>query len=419
MKFPQCRALASVLAAVFLVACATKPNQADSTPDLVDSSYPASITRIRTTDPTIFIGNLDARIAAHQKSLSMEESAAHRAALAGALNHRFRIVGRLQDGEDAMLHLERALDIEPDNADALLAHASTLSAFHRFDAAEQALARARTLDADAGALTRIDRDLKVARGDYAALSEDFARSREPVADYFELAHRADLRVLQGDLDGATHWYRAAQNLYADVDPLPLAWLHTQQGIALLRHGQFAQAKPFFQAAHERLPQYALATEHLAECEFELGNFANARVLYREVIDQTGNPEFIAALADVEEADGHPELARSLRAQAQSGYENLLERHPAAFAQHAAEFMLDMGQSARALTLARENLALRKDIGSWILLARSAAAANDLAAACVANQQARGTGLRPPELAELDELDKRCGAGADRLQHSRP
>ncbi len=418
MTFLQGRSLAGALAAVLLAACAAAPRQRPMLPvaTMTDFSYPASTARIRTTDPAIFMGNLDARIDAHQKRLATQESAPHRAALAGALNHRFRIVGRIQDGEAALMHLERALAIEPDHADALLAHASTLSAFHQFDDAERALARARTLNADAGALTRIERDLKVARGEYAALSDDFARSREPVGDFYELAHRADLRVLQGDLDGATHWYRAAQNLYADVDPMPLAWLHTQQGIALLRHGQFAQAKPFFQAAHERLPQYALATEHLAECEFELGHYASARMLYRAVIDQTANPEFIAALADVEAADGHRELARSLRAEAQSGYEQLLERHPAAYAQHAAEFLLDMGQSARALTLARENLVLRKDIGSWILLARSAAAANELAEACAANRQARGTGLKPPELAQLDELEKRCGTSANRLQH---
>ncbi len=419
MIIAHCRVLSGALLVALLSGCATNgpeeaamqvvDTEAKSAPIALpsDAGYPLPVERMRTTDPAIFMGNLDARIATHEKYLATQESAAHRAALAGALNHRFRIVGRVEDGENAMMHLQKALAIDPDNADALLAYASTLSAFHRFDEADAAIAKARVKGVNVAALQRIERDLQVGRGQYAALAEDFAHSQEPVADFYELAHRADLRMLQGDLDGATHWYRAAQSLYVDVDPLPLAWLYTQQGIALLRYGQFAEAKPFFAAAHERLPQYALAAEHLAECEYELGNLDRARALYHDVIAQTNNPEFIAALADVEQKAGNDSRAADLRAQAKAGYAALLQRHRAAYAQHAAEFMIDSNQSAEALTLARENLALRKDIGSWILFARSAAAAGDFATACDANLAARASKLNPPELAELDALSARC------------
>jgi thioredoxin-like negative regulator of GroEL len=406
---------ATLVAALLLTACATTPLSQPITETLqpalipLDVGYPLSTERLRTTDPALFLGNLDARIDTHRQFLARTESAAHRAALAGALNQRFRILGRLKDGEDALANLQRARELDPGRADAQLAYASTLSAFHRFDEAEQALARARQLNANAGALARIERDLNVAQGRYDLLAEDFAHSREPVADFYELAHRADLRVLQGDLDGATHWYHAAQDLYADVDPLPLAWLYAQQGIALLRHGLFAEAQPFFAAAHERLPKFALATEHLAECEFRLGHLERARALYHEVIAQTANPEFIAALAKVEQAAGDLKLAQSLRAQAETGYADLLARHRAAYAQHAAEFLLSIDQPEKALPLARENLALRKDIGSWILLARSSDAVGELSAACNANTAARALNLKPPELAQLDDLALRCAA----------
>jgi len=402
------------VAALLLVGCAGNPplpavDDATVASFAGDLGYPLSMERLRTTDSVLFMGNLDARIETHQGFLANNESAQHHAALAGALNQRFRILGRLKDGEDALAHLQRALALDPDHADAQLALASTLSAFHRFDEATQAIARARELHANAAVLTRIERDLNVAQGRYDTLAEDFAQSREPVADFFELAHRADLRMLQGDLEGATHWYRAAQGLYVDVDPLSLAWLYTQQGIALLRHGKFDQAQPFFAAAHQRLPQFALATEHLAECEFRLGNFDRARSLYHEVIAQTANPEFIAALADVERAAGDEALAQSLLTQAQKGYADLLGRHRAAYAEHAAEFLLSINQPAEALTLARENLALRRDIGSWILMARSSEAAGDFTGACRANQEARALHLNPPELAEINDIARRCTA----------
>lgn len=74
----------------------------------------------------------------------------------------------------------------------------------------------------------------------------------------------------GDLPGASFWHRSAQDFYRDVSPFHLAWLYTQQGIAILRHGDFKSAQPFFAAALARLPSYYLAAEHLAECEMELG-----------------------------------------------------------------------------------------------------------------------------------------------------
>jgi tetratricopeptide (TPR) repeat protein len=230
-----------------------------------------------------------------------------------------------------------------------------------------------------------------------------------------LAHRADLRLMQGDLEGASHWYRTAQDFYHDVDPLPLAWLYSQQGIALLRHGRYDLAKPFFEAAYQRLPDYFLASEHLAECEAQLGNIDRARELYRAVIAQTGNPEFIAALADLEQQAGNPDAAAAARKAAEVGYRALLDRQRAAYAQHAAEFLLDIGKADEALLLARDNLALRKDIGSLILMVKAAAAGGQHAEACAAAAQARATGLEPPELGEIAEIENSCKSLAARQE----
>jgi tetratricopeptide (TPR) repeat protein len=184
-------------------------------------------------------------------------------------------------------------------------------------------------------------------------------------------------------------------------------LYTQQGIALLRHGRVAQAKPFFEAAYQRLPDYYLASEHLAECEAQLGNTGRARELYRAVIAQTGNPEFMAALADLEEQMGNAEIAAATREDAEDGYRALLHRQHAAYAQHAAEFLLDAGKADEALALARDNLALRQDVGSLILIARAAAAAGHPAEACAAAARVRASGLAPPEIGEIAAIEVSC------------
>lgn len=400
------------VAAAFLGACASAPAPLSvvAAPDSIGvfgARYPLSMAQRATTDATIYLGNLDAKIAVLEAELARTPTANTRATLAGALLTRFRIVGRLDDGERALtLSGEAALDAA-DQPDVHRVHASALSAFHLFADAERALAQAQAAGASAPSLAPVRRDLSMAQGQYDALRGDFEHSAEPVADFSELAHRADLRLMLGDLNGATRWYRTAQDFANDVDPLPLAWLYTQQGIALLRAGDTAQAKRFFESAHTRLPQYVLATEHLAECEAELGNTQRARELYQGVIAQTDNPEFMAALARLEEDDGHAVAAASARQQAERGYRDLLARHRPAYAQHAAEFLLSIGKTEEALALARENLAIRADYASLSLLARAADAAGARSESCAAIARVRATGLNPPEAAAILALGHQC------------
>lgn len=404
--------LSAILSATLLVGCATRASAPPDAQPLAaaidDPSWPLSVEAYRTTSATIYLGNLDARIDALQQQIAQSNQPAQRTALAGSLYHRYRVLGRLEDAEEALRLLDAAVAAEPEEAQHRLLRAIVLGGFHRF---QDALA---DLDAAEGAdereLRAVRRDLQLALGDYALLRDELARASELSPDFAEMAHRADLRLLQGEPASAEFLFRAAQTQYGDVNPVPLAWLHVQQGIAHLRHARVAEARRFFAAAHARLPQYYLATEHLAECEASLGNLDAARVLYRAVIEQTGNPEFVAALAGVEREAGNEAEAERLQAEALQGYEALLARHPAAFGQHAAEFLIEIGQAERADALARQNLELRRDVGSWILQAQTAQAVGDLPRACAARNRAVETAMRPPELAELDSLGAQCGAG---------
>lgn len=401
--------LSGVLAALLIVGCATTrdargPATAAAAPDPV---WPLDAQAYRTTSASIYLGNLDARIEELRRLVAERDRNEHRTALAGSLYHRYRVVGRLEDAEEALRLLDAAVAAEPQTAEHRLLRAVVLGGFHRFADALADLDAAEAAGLPRAAAHKARRELQLALGDYALLREEFTRALEPSPEFDELAHRADLRLLQGEPAAAEFLFRAAQAQYRDVNPVPLAWLHVQQGIAHLRHGRIDDARRFFAAAHARLPQYYLATEHLAECEARLGNYDAARELYRAVIAQTGNPEFIAALAGVERSAGNETEAERLEAEALKGYEALLARHPAAFGQHAAEFLISVGQAERADALARQNLELRRDVGSWILQAQTAEAMGDLPRACAARDRAVTTAMRPPELAELDELGERC------------
>lgn len=388
-------------ATLALAACATQAPMTTPLHTIGAAAYPLSPQQRVTTAAEIYHANLDARIEVLSAS---PQDPMVRAELAAALLLRFRVIGRLDDGERALALAQEAAAAAPGDPAIQRVQFAALSAFHLFDQAQASLNQLEAAGADVRDLRR---DWLLARGDYTRLQPEFVQSRLPAADFYELASRADLRLMSGDPAGAAQWFRAAQDLYTDVDPLPLAWLYTQQGIALLRHGQCASARVFLAAALARLPRYYLAAEHLAECEAELGELEAARKRYLAVIEQTGNPEFLAALAEVEARLGNARAARAARGAADAGYRRLLARWPDAYAQHAADFYLDNGQVDQAHALALSNIGLRQDIGSLILLAQTAAASGDIALACQSAGRARATGLRPPELAELDGLAARC------------
>lgn len=414
------------LSASLLVGCAATPDTISSTaapePDTSPAPvvagtpapaalpiggqlWPISSARLKTTAGTIYLHNLDARIA------DLEPRAAHsakdRETLAATLWHRYRVRGTLADGERALALLERNAADPLVGARAEFLRAVALAGFHRFDEAELALQSAETAGYEPAQVARQRADLLVALGRYPALAEDFAQSAEVIGDFDILAHRADLRLLQGDLAGAERQFWAAQTLYRDINPVPLAWLHTQMGIALLRFGHIERAAEFFAAAVERLPGYYLAEEHLAECEFLLGRHAAARERYLRVVEQTGQPEFMAALAEVEAAMGNERAAADWRARAEAGYRQLVARHATAYAQHAAEFFLDQGDVDSARRLAEDNLRLRQDAGSWLLRAEVAVAEGKPGLACQALGRVRASGLRPPELDEIAQRVAPC------------
>jgi hypothetical protein len=67
-----------------------------------------------------------------------------------------------------------------------------------------------------------------------------------------------------------------------------------------------------------------------------------------------------------------------RKRAEERYEQIVARHPAAFADHAADFWLSVGnEPQRALSLAKLNLKVRNTPGACALFARATTACGDM------------------------------------------
>ena len=371
-------------------------------PELFLSEYPLSNTSRPSTDGAEYLAHIQGKIA----QLQHNKNANSGLMLAGARYQRYQILGNLEDLDFAFAQAKAEAENPYPSDDALLLWATLAAYMHEFDAASAAITKLSPSRSAAG--EALQAEIDTARGASRSMEVDSALPAG--AEFAELVRRAGYCVDRGDLFCATRLYHQAQFVYHDVSPLPLAWLHTQQGIALLRFGHPDIALRFFEAALARMPNYYLAAEHRAECLGLTGQVDLARAQYAQVIAQTGNPEYQAGLADVEAKAEQTELAAQLQGQAKNGYAQRLEKFPNAYAQHAVEFYLDLDDLAQARALAERNLQLRKDVGSYVLMAEVAQAEQNKAEFCAAFNQAHATQLNPPELQALSAMAKKWGCG---------
>ena len=134
-----------------------------------------------------------------------------------------------------------------------------------------------------------------------------------------------------------------------------------------------RARAWCDAAVRRVPAYVPAQGHLAELDAAQGETAGAIARLRPLALASDDPDYATQLARILGDAGHTEEAQTWRGRAETRYEELLARHPDAFADHAAEFWLTIGGDPdRALRLARQNLALRQTPRARALVRRSSA-----------------------------------------------
>src|SRR5262249_30891937 len=162
-------------------------------------------------------------------------------------------------------------------------------------------------------------------------------------------------------DEADTVYRQALCSYEDVSPFPLAWVCFQLGMLW---GELAAvpdpslAALWYRRAIAYLPGYVKARVHLAEIYASRHQIREAEALLLPALS-SHDPEVRWRLADVLMAQERFNEARTQLDAARFGFDELVDRHLLAFADHAAEFYAGSGNDPwRALELARLNAANR-------------------------------------------------------------
>jgi tetratricopeptide (TPR) repeat protein len=288
------------------------------------------------------------------------------------------MVGRIADYEQAAEIAERLVRDVPGDARALLARARTRAGFHQFNDAL----------ADLDYAERISLDAETANSERAAIFQALGRYDEALAlreeaakrwaSFENLAAMVGLYAERGELDAAERQYTQSLDQYHGVSPFPLALLDFQMGRMWMDESRLDDAGKSFDAARHRVPAYAQAQGHLAEVEAQLGEIESAVASLHSLASSSDDPDYAAQLARILADMGRDGESRHWRRLAVERYDELLVRHPEAFADHAAEFWLAAGADPdKALQSAKMNLAVRNTPRARCLLAQAVAAKESL------------------------------------------
>ena len=331
---------------------------------------PRTRLELPTTDAKTFLTNLDGQVEASRTLLDRQPTSANAHQMhASKLLQRAKVTGDLDETALVLRVTSDGLKLDPKHANLRLTRAAAAFTLHRWDEAKADVAELKKLHPDLPALEGLEAELFWNQGKFDEAVPVFERAAQARPSFDAWARLADVYYNQGDLKAADEAFAKAETYLTDTSPVPLAWLYVQRGLLRLHSGRYEEAKLFYEAAHERVPTYPMATEHLAEIEFRLGNHPRAVELYEQVIAQTQNPEFIAALAGVYEAMGQPQKAQELKAQARERFLALVKKHPGAMAGHGADFFLEPGEDCKlALKLTAQDVAWRPNPDTYAALA---------------------------------------------------
>jgi hypothetical protein len=243
-----------------------------------------------------------------------------------------------------------------------LVQAEVASTLHRFADARDHLARAASLGAPRDETDRHTLSVDQACG--AELDAVLAARRGTAAASGRLEDLVPLGALLVDLERfaeADVVYRQAFSSYDDVSPFPLAWTCFQLGMLwgeLVPAPKHDVAALWYRRAIAYVPAYVKARVHLAEIYANQGQPDDAEALLLPVLS-SADPEVRWRLADVLIAQDRFEEGQKQLDAARLGFDELLQKHLLAFADHAAEFYAAGGDDpGRALELARANVANR-------------------------------------------------------------
>lgn len=288
--------------------------------------------------------------------------------------------------------LQKALGLDAEDADALVALGVLALARHEFSEALSFGERTRDLNTYKAAAYGVIGDAQIELGRYdeaKATIQQMVDLRPDLSSYSRVSY---VRELQGDTAGAIEIMgRAVEAGVAGTEGH--AWTRVQLGHLYFTSGNLAAAEREYNRTLLELPEYLHARAGLARVKAARGDYAAAAAIYDGITKRMPLPEYVIALADVHRAAGND--AEAAQAEALVGVMDQLQRQNGVntdleMALFKADRDLDL---AGTLASARQALARRPSIHGYDVLAWTLYKNGRYEEAMAASEQALRLGTR--------------------------
>ncbi len=338
------------------------------------------------------VGDTRVLVAQLQGQLRQRPSASGYSLLGLAYEQRARETGDASYYSRADGVFRRALDLAPDDRDALIGLGSLALSRHEFGRALELGRRAARQDAGSARAYGVIGDALIELGRYREAFAAFDRMASLKPNGPAYARVAYARELIGRPAQAER----ALTLAIDASigqKEAYAWNAVQLGKLKWAQGRVGEAETAYRAALTVFPGYVYAFDALALVEASHGRLARAIALERRAVDSVPLPQFVAQLADLLRASGDLRGAKEQlelygvisRLQTANGVRTDLE---------TALFQVDHGIRLReTLELARSARALRPSVQGDDVLAWALVRNGRCGAALVASKRALRLGTR--------------------------
>ncbi len=315
---------------------------------------------------------------------------------------RARLTGDYDDYVDAEATLEQAFALAPPGSGPLLTRAALHYTLHRLPEARADLAAAKARPLQTSAQRQAASELEAAvafqSGAYGTALASFTAAAG--TSYAADAQIAVYRWKTGDFEAAHEALAHAEAAYHGRAAVPRAWIHLQRGLMDLDRGRLDDALAHYSDADEALDGWWLVEEHIAEIHALQGQLELARTEYEAVVERTGSPELMDALAGVCAELGDDRCERMMIEGAAMAYGQRLALYPEATGGHALDHFLEHGSTSRALRLAEQNHALRPGGEAKVVLAQALLAAGRADEAWVVVQEVEASPWRTADYFEV-------------------
>ncbi|KIG16551.1 hypothetical protein DB30_04322 [Enhygromyxa salina] len=327
--------------------------------------------------------------------------------VAQLLVRRARLTGSIDDWAAADRALDAGFAVAPAGGGPVLTRLELDLSLHRLAQAERGIAKVEAAPVRTQAmniqLATARGELAAQRGDLDGARQAYEQARELGADAAVTAARlALLARRRGEYDAALAGFTSARaELGAGQGA---AWVLLQLGLVEWARERPEAALISYDAAEQAFPGWWLVAEHRAEALAALGRTEEAELIYRDVIERTGHPEFMDALAEILARQGSDAEAQKWIAAARSEHERRLAALPEGAGAHALDHLIQFApHEPRTLELARQVALVAPNEDNLRRLAELLVAVGEHEAARAALEQARSRGAGGHDLDRLARL----------------